>query len=225
MIMSKGALICFIGIDGSGKSTISLEVNNIFQAKGIKTKYVYGRIVPFFSRLLMWAGRLFILKRKKEDLYLDYDNYVSQKKMKLNSNYFLSRIYMYALLLDQVLQTITKISIPLLFGKTVICDRYVYDTVITDIAIDFNLSLDEILDLINKMLCIIPKPDIVFYIDVPEDVAFGRKNDVAHIGYLADRRKCYKQIAEEYSFITLNGVKTVNDIVEKILISYLGVSL
>ncbi len=224
MIMSKGTLICFIGIDGSGKSTISREVYNFFLAKGSKTKYVYGRVVPFFSGVLIWAGRLFILKRKKEDLYLDYENYVSQKKMKLKSNYLLSRIYMYALLLDQVLQTITKISIPLLFGKTVICDRYVYDTVITDIAIDFNLSNDEIIELINKIFCIVPKPDIVFYIDVPEEVAYRRKNDVAHISYLAERRKCYKRIAERYSLITLNGAKSINDIFEKI-ISYLGAYL
>ena len=68
MIMSKGTLICFIGIDGSGKSTISREVYNFFLAKGSKTKYVYGRVVPFFFWGAYMGGQVIYIKEKKKKI-------------------------------------------------------------------------------------------------------------------------------------------------------------
>ena len=49
--------ICFIGLDGSGKSTHSKLLYDKMRLKNSKTKFVYGRFIPYFSKFLMKFGR------------------------------------------------------------------------------------------------------------------------------------------------------------------------
>ena len=120
------------------------------------------------------------------------------------------------MLFDYYLQLLYKIEVPLLLNKNVVCDRYIYDTIITDIAVDMGYSEDEIFNLIERCLSILPTPDVVFLIDVPEEVAYNRKDDVPAIGYLRDRRKYYIAIAKKYNMIKINGNEDMKDIERKI---------
>ena len=120
------------------------------------------------------------------------------------------------MLFDYYLQLLYKIEVPLLLNKNVVCDRYIYDTIITDIAIDMGYSEDEIFNLIERCLSILPTPDIVFLIDIPEEVAYNRKDDVPAIGYLRDRRKYYLSVADKFNMIKIEGDKEIEDIKRKI---------
>jgi len=53
-------------------------------------------------------------------------------------------------------------------GKTVICDRYIY----TAIARDTVLGVDE--DYVKSIYALAPKPDLVFYFDIPPKMALER---------------------------------------------------
>ncbi|HUU41342.1 MAG TPA: hypothetical protein VMW42_10390, partial [Desulfatiglandales bacterium] len=47
--------------------------------------------------------------------------------------------------------------------------------------------------------------DLVFLIDLPEEIAFTRKNDIQSVEYLRERRHIYIEMADRYGFIKLDG--------------------
>lgn len=206
----KGCFICFTGIDGSGKSTVSAKLVEVMNSKGYNFTYVYNRYKPFLLRPFLYIGKNLFLKDK--DFFEDYVDYSNTKKEATKSHAVLSSIYQYSVVIDYFIQSIYKIKIPLLFGKNIICDRYIYDTVVTDLAVDFNYTEEKVLNMLNKMTVMFPKPDKVFYIYVPEQVAFQRKNDVPSIQYLKDRIVFFNIITNSCEFIRLDGTMRIDEI-------------
>ena len=210
----KRFFICFTGIDGSGKTTQAKNLVKNLSLNGIKSEYVYARLVPIIFKPLLVVGNLLFLRKKK--INNDYEGYSNTKKNILREHAFLSKIFYTIMLFDYYLQLLYKIKMPLLLNKNVICDRYIYDTLITDIAVDMGHSEDDIFIRIERGLSILPTPDIVFLIDLPEEIAYNRKNDVPSIEYLRDRRKYYLSIADRYNMIKINGNERMGDIERKI---------
>jgi dTMP kinase len=162
-------LICFTGIDGSGKTTLSKELVELLNEKG--------------------------------------------KRRAIENHSFLSSVYQRILLFDYVLQIFFKVKLPLMFSRrNIVCDRYMYDTVITDISIDMKYSKNRISNLLNRLLHFFPKPDIAFLIDVPEEIAYQRKDDTLAIEYLKERRDIYLDIGKEYDMIILDGSKSLEEL-------------
>jgi dTMP kinase len=209
--MNNGSLICFVGIDGSGKTTLAKNISRELEKENFDCIYIYGRIIPTFSRFFMSIGRSLVLRRKKNDIFKDYEGYSKQKKKVFNNKLF-SKAFKWIILFDHILQINFKIKSRLLMGKIVICDRYIFDTVITDIAANIDCEITESVDLLKKTFLIVPKPDYLFYIEIPEEVAFERKDDVPHIDYLIERKKLYDALEKSFSIIKLDGTKKVDEI-------------
>jgi hypothetical protein len=72
----------------------------------------------------------------------------------------------------------------------------------------------------HTFLNLVPRPDIVYLMDVPEEIAFRRKNDIPSLAYLSNRRALYHRIYANGSCCLLSGLcplkslsdRTVNDI-------------
>ncbi|HED00782.1 MAG TPA: hypothetical protein ENN18_10425 [Proteobacteria bacterium] len=207
-------LICFTGIDGSGKTTLSKELVASLNQKGVKCKYVYARLNPFMLKPFIILGEWIFLRRK--NISHNYHDYSNTKKIAIKRHSFLSGLYQKILLFDYFIQIFFKVKLPLVFGKSIVCDRYVYDTVITDLSVDMNYSKDKALELINKLHHFFPEPDMTFLIDLPEEIAFHRKNDTPSLDYLKDRRELYLEIGEEYDMIFLDGLQTLEQLKQKI---------
>lgn len=210
----KGVLICFTGIDGSGKTTLSKDLVVSLNQKGVKCKYVYARLNPIILKpFIIIGGRIFL---RKENISYNYSDYSSTKKTAIKKHSFLSGFYQKILLFDYTIQIFFKVKLPLVFGKNVVCDRYVYDTVITDLSVDMRYSKDKVLELINKSHRFFPEPDITFLIDVPEEIAFRRKNDTPSLEYLKDRRERYLEVGREYNMMLLDGSQTLEQLKDEI---------
>jgi len=214
--LKSGSLICFTGIDGSGKTTLAKEINQYLNNQGFKSVYVYGRIYPFFSRLLMGIGRIFILKKKKSDIFADYDTYISTKQKKLNHS-LLGKIYVSTMLLEQIFQIYIKIVPRLLLGRIILCDRYIFDTVITDLAVDFRYTNEDVTRQIKFLLYFVPKPDLIFFLDIDEETAFSRKNDIPDIRYIVDRKKVYISQLDSFNIMKINARDSVPNIRDEVL--------
>lgn len=165
----------------------------------------------------MAAGRKLFLR--KQDIWQDYVNYTAHKKFALK-NPLLAHIYEAAVWLDYFPQAFFKIAIPLSFGVTVVCDRYLFDTVIGDLAVHLNYDSDQIRRSLHSSFRLLPRPDQAFLIDLPEEIAIQRKNDVPHLDYLRERRALYLRLGELYPMFKLDGQekpqKLIGQIVQRI---------
>lgn len=206
----KANIICFCGIDGSGKTTLAKNLAKNLKKKGIELNYVYGRHQPVILKPFIYLGsKLFFNKKNK---FEDYKGYSNKKKSAIQKHTLLFKIYTNILLFDYYWQIMFKVKIPVMLGKNLVCDRYIFDTIITDLAIDMDYSKEEIKSKIEKWFYITPEPNISFLIDTPEDIAFNRKDDTPSIDYLLERRNIYMEIGKEYDMVILDGTSDLEEL-------------
>lgn len=211
--MRKGAVICFIGIDGSGKTTLAKEVAAALKEKGVRCAYTYGRYVPMLSRPFVYLGQKIFLKNRK---VREYEDYSGAKKDAVKKYRMLAAVYREIILLDYSLQLLIRLIIPKMTGRTIVCDRYVYDTVINDIPRQSD-KLPSIKAQIDRCFTIAPKPDRTYLIEIDLETAYGRKADTPSMSYLRERRELYHTLRDEYGFILLDGKKTIDELREQVL--------
>ncbi|MBL7124592.1 MAG: hypothetical protein ISS51_00650 [Dehalococcoidales bacterium] len=207
---TKGFFICFTGMDGSGKTTLARELVVMLREKGIECKYIYARFSPFILKPFMLMGKWLFLRGK--DFYKAYPEYSSTKRRAIQKHSLLSRAYRQIMLLDYSLQVFLKVRLPLFLGRNIICDRYLYDTVITDLAPDMGYAEDRIIALLTSMLRFFPKPDTTFLIDLREEIAYQRKDDIPSLEYLKERRNTYLNIGRKHNMVVLDGTRPIDEL-------------
>ena len=162
----KSSFICFIGVDGSGKTTHAKFLKEYLEKQGYQCKYVWGAYRLFFSYVFFITTKLLgYWKNTKNDVYTDPLEYAP----KLNKKNLASIYHLFIFLDYQIIVTI-KIRIPIAMGKIVICDRYIYD-ILMELQLSNNLSEKFFYFLIRSM----PQPDITFLMNVKEDIAMHRR--------------------------------------------------
>ena len=213
--MSKGYLIVLTGIDGSGKTTQAEMLVDALSESGLEVSYVWAR----------WEQRLVRPFTKKWKRKIEKDTGHSDgraiknkpKKQKLLSNPYFRWLWLSAFFIDYGLQILFKIRFKLICDRVLVSDRMFYDSVI-DQAVNLGSNKDWLLDNLDSawMKVIFPEPDMVFYIDLPGEVAFSRKDDAPDVEYLTDRRELYKYLAEKYNWIIIDGTLPVKEIAAQI---------
>jgi len=214
MFLKKGKLVCFIGIDGSGKSTLSKMLYEHLKKRNIKCKHVYGRLLPKLTKPIFIIAQKIFLKKSKSN----YKLYSKTKQDIIKKHGFLSKIYTYLLLFEYFWLILFKIRIPLALGYMIVCDRYVYDTVINDFPVT-TYREKCIVSWINKIFEFAPYPDITFLVDVPEDVAMNRKDDIPDIEYVKEKRNLYNNLIHKSfrNIKLIDGTLKKNEIFRTIL--------
>jgi thymidylate kinase len=203
-------LISFIGIDGSGKSTLAKEVFEELRKSKCKTRLVYGRYQPLIVKYIMVVGRKLFLDNNKNTV-MNYDMYLENKQHIFQKNAIITKLYIKLIIFEYYLQLLVRIILPYKLGYTIISDRYVYDTVINDIAIDLRLSVHEAELIIKGFWKYIPRPDITFLVQVPEEIAIKRKTDIPSLSYLKIRNNFYRNIAPtENNIFVVDGTQSLD---------------
>lgn len=195
-------IINVVGIDGSGKTTLCQKLLSEFQKRFPDIQYVHSYHEPFLLKPIKSLAKATLMRDTDE--FVDYTHYRKRKALVSNKHKLLSRIYALVWIFDYILQMFYQISVPKLMGTCLIVDRYVYDAVL-NASLTANLSRHISYKIIDMMLKIFPKPDLVFLIDLPEEVAFTRKNDIQSVEYLRERRHIYIEMADRYRFIKIDG--------------------
>jgi thymidylate kinase len=213
--MSK-IFVCFIGSDGSGKSTIVAKTfEMIRKRRKIKARKVYGGNSPVITKFAMIAGRRLFLK--DSNMYSDYDKYLNSKKAFYRKASKFVHTYISLLIIEYYFKLLFKVIIPYKIGYSIIADRYVYDIIINNLAIDKDLPVSEVNSLLDKFWFFIPRPDITFLLQVPEDVALKRKNDIPSLSYLKIRNKFYEDLTKSEQIVILDGTLSILELEKKVL--------
>jgi len=202
----KRMLICFSGIDGTGKTTHTTELVRRFKDMAIPSHHASFLWSPKISYPLM--GAVYVLKgwRKK-----DY------KKSKI-----MKKIWNYIIILDFIYIYMTKMWFPRLIGKTVFCDKYTYDLIV-QLMHDGLYNEKASKSLLNLM----PQPDLAFVLDIPEVVSTQRKDDtqegidnrreeIALMDYLKKRREGFIKVAQSLNIPVIDATKEWNELHEEI---------
>lgn len=216
MIQSKlnFKLINVVGIDGAGKTKLCKALLQAVQKRYPAAEYVHSYHEPLILKPIKFLARAIFMRGVDE--FKDHSRYRERKFYASNRYRLLSTIYGFVWILDYTLQTMMKVGLSSLLGRRIIIDRYVFDTVL-NASLTSNWPSEMTHRLVTTLLKILPKPDVVFLIDLPEAVAFERKMDIQSVEYLHERRHLYLSMADRYGFIKLNGQDRPQAVLEQVL--------
>lgn len=201
------ALIYICGIDGAGKTTQINMIKKHLDLAGLKHKYVWLRWASFISYPFLAICRILGYTRWKVN---------PRNRAKYVEHYFyknkaISSIWKILFTLDLAFKSFFKVKIPLKRGCVILSDRYVIDAIV-DLMIetrDFMIYKN----LIGKLLfSLIPNQSIKMLIDLDEQNAFFRKNDIPNIKYLEKRRNLYLHLANYLKMPIINGRSSQKDV-------------
>jgi len=91
-----------------------------------------------------------------------------------------------------------------LTAKHLIIDRYVGDLIVV-LSVASNLSDKEMLFFLRILHIFFPKPRHSFFVDIDEQTAFQRKDDIPSVQYLQERKSKYFIYKPVYHFDVLDG--------------------
>ena len=151
---------------------------------------------------------------RNTDEYADYETYIKKKSIFIKKYRVLGTIYALLWLFDYSLQIFYQLNRIIGSDRIIIIDRYIYDVAI-NISITADWAIEVLPLLLNIIFKIHPKPDIVIYLDLPEETAFSRKNDIQSIEYLKERRIRYLWLTEHFGFQLINATWSIDRILDK----------
>ena len=194
--------ICFVGLDGSGKSTCVDFASNWLKENGIKHKRVRAAYVLKYIAPLIKLAKLIILN-KRSSFDGNYKEYLQVMREK-SGNKLTYLVYKRIVKLEYDLQIFFNIILPSILGYSLVIDRYIFDNAVT-MAANTNRGINDINNTLHTMWKKAPKTDCTIYIETPVDVCMSRKNDIPDRLYLDIRKPLYDRLAAERGFIVISG--------------------
>lgn len=212
----KPMFICITGIDGVGKTThVNLILERLCE-KGIKCQYKWLRFHHFFSLPLLAFCRVAGYTRVSTLGGTQKCSYHEFYRSKL-----VSLLYPWILLTDTVLSTTFKVYIPMMFGTTIVCDRFVYDTLI-DLAVatrDSNIHQKMVGRL---FLSLIPKNSKFMMLTLDKPTILLRRSELGDDSTFDDRYELYNEFVYIFDIDDVTNTGAVEE-VNELMISQLEV--
>lgn len=211
-------LICFTGIDGSGKTTQAKLLVDWLASIGVKSMYVWSRgavrtirsILLFIGRSALGTSAAEITNNKRS-----YNEYQSRKS-KLLENPFVRTMWSVMTYFEHLVQINLDIRRNMRDRNVVVCDRYIWDSTI-DLAVLNHKAPEWLMGGLNRfMRKLIPWPNLTVFLDIPPEEAMKRKNDIPSYEYIRQRVDLYRYFAECNALSAINGCEDVNEIQNRI---------
>ena len=194
-------LIAFIGMDGSGKSTMAKETVRKLKESGEEAICLSLTPYAILQPLLNLLHKVKKSKNPRENPFL-----TTGKKP------FIFRLWPYLSLVDNFANYWLRIK-PILKKGHVICDRYFHDRIT---GFEYYGYCDRLTSQIY--LSLIPKPDVVFVLDTKPQVAQKREIGQRHsLDFFIKLRKRYQEIANKYSYQMIDTTGDIGENVRQIM--------
>lgn len=202
-------LIAFSGVDGSGKTTHSNRLLMAFDACGIRTKYVWSRYgSSFIASLLIKIGKI-IFKM------IHNGGGTSREQSEMQRIYlrkgWTKSLWFFTVFFELTIQYLFKVRLPLLFGRVVICDRYLLDALV-ELGVSMNLPNLEKSFLGKLLLRFNPKPSMGILMDLSPEAAKERGGTLE-----LEQLSLYRRMAGHLCYTRKDAEKPLNDQSDEIL--------
>ena len=212
----SGTMICFVGIDGSGKTTHALALCRELSAKGINCMYVRPRyaLLRFLPSIFReWGDKHTYISPRNIMIPSEI-----QKTRKVSRYVRIFKIPLTLFFLIYASFTYFLDIRPLLSEFIIVCDRYFFDWL-------YNLW-GKVATALTHLL---PKPNLVVLLDIPVATALSRMHDIEDKSispnYYRSLQSWYLVLARQREFFVIDSSsdfeKTKQQILNRILI-YLG---
>lgn len=190
-MIQKPMFICITGIDGVGKTTHVNLILEHLRKKGIKCQYKWLRFHHLFSLPLLAFCRVAGYTRVSTLGGSQKCSYHEFYKSRL-----ISTIYPWILFLDTLLFTIIKVYIPMFFGTSIVCDRFVYDTLI-DVAVATKVHEIYRKPVGKLFLKLIPKNAHFVMLDLDKSTIFLRRPELKDDLTFDERYALYESLSSQ----------------------------
>ena len=210
----KSKMICFMGLDGSGKSTSIEYAYRHLKESGYRVEIVRAAYVIKYMRPIIQLGKKLLMKHDSDPYAGDYKSYL-EKMRRQSKKTGVYRIFSALTTAEFKLQIFFSITLKRFFGITLLVDRYVYDNVVT-YAANLGLGEDYIRDTMDHKWKRAPKPDMLIYVKTPVDICFSRKNDIPDPLYLEIREPLYDKVADLYGATIIYGDQSMENMTREV---------
>lgn len=202
-----GRLLVLSGLDGTGKSTQAAILVRRLAEDGIDAEAVWNRWSPLATAPLIRAARRRI-DPSPDAATAKYGDFTREKRQRMRSP--LRRALWQAIVWSeyamQVHWRLLRAGHP---HRGIICDRYVYDTLV-DIGVNFSAPPADLERLCgHPLLSLFPVPAAAVVIDIEPETGAARKRDGTPPEYLADRRALYLEMARLTGAAVVDGNGTI----------------
>ncbi|MCK4528426.1 hypothetical protein KAW18_13720, partial [candidate division WOR-3 bacterium] len=201
--------IAFSGLDGSGKTRHIETLRTNFLTCDIKTMYLWNRAGSF-----PFIGLILKIRRLIKSVFVPVGK-VSEKSGEniLPQNSLTIILWRWFNVFEMIIFYFFKVRVPVLFGKVIIADRYVYDSMVD---MEYTAKSDDFCRVIYSILkYLTPKPDLSFFLDVDTDSIIKRGgNEVKE--ELVTKGWYYKKIITEMEAVCVDNNSMFRNASEKI---------
>lgn len=211
----KPALIGFMGLDGSGKSTSIGYVYERLKEQGYNVEIVRAAYVIKYLSAPIRLGKRLLLRKQSSPFSGDYRAYLeSMRKQAKHREVY--GVFSFLTACEFKLQILLNIRLKRRLGKILLVDRYVYDNVVT-CAANLGLGADYMQKTMEGKWRNVPKPDRIVYIKTPVEVCCSRKSDIPDPLYLEIREPLYDEIAGIYHAVTIQGDQDRQQMLDQVM--------
>jgi len=180
-------LIYFTGLDGSGKTTYVDMLAKYLRQQGMPIKVVWLRMSHYLSKPLLLFCRLVGLTEYEniDGICVGYHHFYRSK--------IVSWLYVFLRGIDTSIDAIIRVYLPArIFGKTVICDRYVFDAMI-DLMVDTHLNLENTF-IWKWFWFLIPRRSYIFLIERDDKYIQDCRPEMNREEFFVHRKNLYTQV-------------------------------
>lgn len=212
-------------MDGSGKSTQITEFSAYCVSRGIKYEYRWSRV--FNTPLIRLFNNKPNIEYENVDKYLNNKNCngISEKEdIRLtndvsNKTAIKQRIKAKIALIDLCVYYIFNYRIAKMRADVLICDRYIYDSVV-DLSIHYpEISIENTI-LYKILIRLIPKMDYSVLLTINEKDQFIRLKSKGEVppNYVSTAIKKYDSLAKNGNWgLVINSSKSIEEIHKEII--------
>jgi len=211
----RSRFVCITGMDGGGKTTQARWLVKALKAEGVRAKYIWCRGRPLVTLPLLMIGRRAlgapsllrtpsVAKAETRDMIEAESTYQDTKRRLLHQG-LVGWVWSRLSLCERLVEAWMRVGLALLTRQTVVADRYVYDALVDLAAARGHADCSSFYNREGLLAKLLPQPKPLFFIDVDEDTAMARKDDIPSRDYLTRRRTLYLRLSRELGWEVLDG--------------------